>query len=95
MSQPRRRSGSRRPAAGPPSRPASTSGTRPASCPRSSGSPCPRRSGRLLRSLGEPPAIDGSVIAAGYFTAVVERAAAIAAALALSADLLEMAPGER
>ncbi|MET0459031.1 MAG: hypothetical protein ABW195_07270 [Ilumatobacteraceae bacterium] len=55
----------------------------------------PAEVGALLRSLGEPPAIDGSVIASGYFTAVVERAAAIAAALALSADLLAMAPDER
>ena len=44
--------------------------------------------GALLRSLGDPPIIGGSVIASHYFTAVIERAAAVAAALALSADLL-------
>ena len=44
--------------------------------------------GALLRSLGEPPTIAGSVIASHYFTAVIERAAAVAAALALSAHLL-------
>jgi hypothetical protein len=43
--------------------------------------------GALLRSLGDPPMIDGST-ATKYFTVVVQRAAAIAAALALSADLL-------
>jgi hypothetical protein len=42
----------------------------------------------MLRSLGEPPTIGGSVTAGHYFTAVVERAAGVAAALALSADLL-------
>ena len=44
--------------------------------------------GALLRSLGDPPMIGGSVTASHYFTAVIERAAAVAAALALSADLL-------
>ena len=43
--------------------------------------------GALLRSLGDPPMHDGS-IATKYFTLVVQRAAVIAAALALSADLL-------
>ena len=43
--------------------------------------------GALLRSLGDPP-IAGGVIASHYFTAVIERAAAVAAALALSAHLL-------
>jgi hypothetical protein len=43
--------------------------------------------GALLRSLGDPPLIDDSV-AAKAFISVIERAAAIAAALALSADLL-------
>jgi hypothetical protein len=43
--------------------------------------------GALLRSLGDPP-IAGGVIASHYFTAVIERAAAVAAALALSAQLL-------
>jgi hypothetical protein len=44
--------------------------------------------GALLRSLGDPPITSGSVIANHYFTAVIERAAAVAAALALSANLL-------
>jgi hypothetical protein len=43
--------------------------------------------GALLRSLGDPPMFDGAT-AARVFTAVIERAAVIAAALALSADLL-------
>lgn len=43
--------------------------------------------GALLRSLGEPPMRDANT-AADTFVAVIERAAAIAAALALSADLL-------
>jgi hypothetical protein len=47
----------------------------------------PPEPGALLRSLGDPPMLDGSV-AAKYFTTVVQRAAGIAAALALSADLL-------
>jgi hypothetical protein len=41
----------------------------------------------LLRSLGDPPMHDGAD-AAKYFAKVVQRAAAIATALALSADLL-------
>ena len=44
--------------------------------------------GALLRSLGDPPLIGGSVTASHYFTAVLERAAAVAAALAYSVDLL-------
>jgi hypothetical protein len=48
----------------------------------------PDEVGALLRSLGDPPMIAGSVIASHYFTAVIERAATVAAALALSADLL-------
>ena len=43
--------------------------------------------GALLRSLGDPPLMDGST-ATKYFNAVIQRAAAIAAALALSADVL-------
>ncbi len=38
--------------------------------------------------------ITGNVIAGHYFTAVVERAAAVAAALALSADLLAQPAGD-
>jgi len=43
--------------------------------------------GAVLRSLGDPPMANASA-AGKYFTDVVERAAAIAAALALSADVL-------
>ncbi len=43
--------------------------------------------GTLLRSLGDPPVGNGTA-AGHYFDAVVQRAAALAAALALSADLL-------
>src|SRR3954469_23223198 len=49
--------------------------------------------GAVLRSLGDPPMVNGSV-AAKYFTDVVERAAAIAAALALSADVLADSAGD-
>jgi len=49
--------------------------------------------GALLRSLGDPPMLDGST-ASKYFTTVVERAAVIAGALALSADLLAEAPDD-
>ena len=48
----------------------------------------PHEVGALLRSLGDPPTIGGSVAPGHYFSAVIERAAAIAVALALSADLL-------
>jgi hypothetical protein len=40
----------------------------------------------LLQSLGDPPLAGGERLA-DYFTAVVERAAAVATALALSAEL--------
>jgi len=43
--------------------------------------------GALLRSLGDPPMNNGHV-SGHYFNAVIERAAAVAGALALSADLL-------
>lgn len=43
--------------------------------------------GALIRSLGDPPLHHGTA-AGHYFGAVVERTAAIAAALALSVDLL-------
>lgn len=42
----------------------------------------------LVRSLGDGPPIGGSTVLDGYVIAVVERAAAVAAALALSADVL-------
>ena len=44
--------------------------------------------GAVLRSLGDPPMVNGSA-AGEYFAEIVERAAAIAAALALSADVLD------
>jgi len=44
--------------------------------------------GAVLRSLGDPPMVNGST-AGEYFAEIVERAAAIAAALALSADVLD------
>ena len=51
------------------------------------------QAGALLRSLGDPPMHDGST-ATKYFTMVVQRAAVIAAALALSADLLAHSDSE-
>jgi hypothetical protein len=42
----------------------------------------------LVRSLGRPPLQHQSTAAEYYFATVVERAAALAAALAASADLL-------
>jgi hypothetical protein len=47
--------------------------------------------GAMLRSLGDPPMNNGTA-AGHYFHAVIERAAAVASALAMSADLLA-APG--
>ena len=41
----------------------------------------------LIRSLGDPP-MHGSIDSRDYFDRVVERSATVAAALALSADLL-------
>ena len=49
--------------------------------------PAPSDPGALLRSLGDPPMRDGAS-AAKTFVEVAERASAIAAALALSVDLL-------
>lgn len=43
--------------------------------------------GALVRSLGDPPMFDGAAVSR-VFVSVIERAAVIAAALALSADLL-------
>ena len=45
----------------------------------------------LVRSLGDGPAIGGSTVLDRYVVAVVERSAAVAAALAFSADLLASA----
>jgi hypothetical protein len=49
--------------------------------------------GAVLRSLGDPPMHDGAA-ANKYFTTVVHRAAAIATALAFSADLLAPNPDD-
>ena len=88
MNQPRRkRSGQRRPPQA--TRPAPVDIWRPGGpLPDVEPITIPDEVGALLRSLGDPPLIAGSVIASHYFTAVIERAAAVAAALALSADLL-------
>ena len=42
----------------------------------------------LIRSLGDPPLGNKSVLAGHYLAALVERAAGLATALAVSADLL-------
>jgi hypothetical protein len=42
----------------------------------------------LLRSLGDPPLMNKSIIAGHYVATVIERSAALASALAASADLL-------
>jgi hypothetical protein len=48
--------------------------------------------GGTLRSLGDPPFGNKSVLTGHYLTSVVERAAGIAYALAASADLLDNQP---
>jgi hypothetical protein len=45
----------------------------------------------LVRSLGDPPLPGSAVVAGHYISAVVEKAAQVALALAASADLLVMA----
>jgi hypothetical protein len=47
----------------------------------------PHEVGALLRSLGDPPLHNGAA-AGRYFSVVVERAAAVAVALSVSADVL-------
>jgi hypothetical protein len=42
----------------------------------------------LIRSLGDPPVPGNAIVAGHYLATVVERAAALATALAASADLL-------
>ena len=42
----------------------------------------------LLRSLGDPPLMNKSTVAGHYIATVIERSAALASALAMSADLL-------
>jgi hypothetical protein len=52
----------------------------------------PTEVGAMLRSLGDPT-ITGGTKASHYFNAVIERSAAVAIALAVSADLLADADG--
>ncbi|MFM2077853.1 MAG: hypothetical protein RJA49_1743 [Actinomycetota bacterium] len=47
----------------------------------------PHEVGALLRSLGDPP-MNNPAASGRYFSVVVERAAAVAVALAVSADVL-------
>ena len=85
MSRPQRRGNSRRP---PGNRPAPVDIWRdPGPLPDIEPISVPSEAGAVLRSLGDPPMVDGST-AVKYFTTVIERAAVIAAALALSVDLL-------
>jgi hypothetical protein len=48
----------------------------------------------LVRSLGQPPLGSHATVASHYMAAVVERAAALASALAATADLLVVEPEE-
>jgi len=48
----------------------------------------------VLRSLGDPPLQGQGAVAEHYLAAVVERAAGLATALALAADLLAQPPEE-
>ncbi len=47
----------------------------------------------LLRSLGDPPLSGNSIVNSHYLLTLAERVAALATALAASADLVEI-PGE-
>ncbi len=58
-----------------------------ASLPEVESIAVPNEVGALLRSLGEPPMNNGAA-AGHYFSTVIERAAAVAVALAVSADVL-------
>ena len=74
---------------GPPKRPTAVDIWRtPAPLPELEPITAPPDTTAVLRSLGPPP-MPERTNASYHFTTVVERAAAIAAALALSADLLE------
>lgn len=59
----------------------------PAELPEMEPIVVPNEVGALLRSLGDPP-MTGGTAAGHYFASVIERAAAVGVALALSADLL-------
>jgi hypothetical protein len=95
VNQPRRnRSASRRPTTTRrPARPADVWQT-PPPLPDVEPIAIPDDVSTLLKTLGDPPTAGGEILA-GYFSAVVERSAAIAAALALSADLLATADAGR
>jgi len=88
MNQPRRRrSGRNRSPRGRPPKPVDIWRT-PGPLPPVEPITIPEEVGALLRSLGDPPTIGGSVVTGHYFSAIVERAAAVAAALAVSAGVL-------
>ncbi|MDQ3177398.1 MAG: hypothetical protein M3Q72_07615 [Actinomycetota bacterium] len=88
MNQPRRRrSGRNRSARGRPPKPVDIWRT-PDPLPAVEPITIPEEVGALLRSLGDPPTIGGNVVTGHYFSAIVERAAAVAAALAVSAGVL-------
>ena len=89
MSRPPRKGQSRRPQS---KRPAPIDIWRdPGLLPETEPIAVPAEAGALLRSLGDPPMLDGST-ATKYFTTVIQRAAVIAAALALSAEVLATVP---
>ena len=56
--------------------------------------PPPDNAAALLQSLGDPPLAGGGPLAS-YFAAVVVRAASVATALALSAELPAVPPDDR
>ncbi len=88
MNQPRRRrSGRNRSPRGRPPKPVDIWRT-PGPLPPVEPITIPEEVGALLRSLGDPPTIGGNVVTGHYFAAIVERAAAVAAALAVSAGVL-------
>jgi hypothetical protein len=60
----------------------------PAPLPEVKPIPLPNDVAALMRSLGDPPMHNGAA-AAHYFNTVIERAAAVALALAVSANVLK------
>ncbi len=66
----------------------------PAPLPDIEQMPPPDNVAALLQSLGDPPLAGGGPLAS-YFSAVVERAAAVATALALSAQLPAAPPDDK
>ena len=65
----------------------------PAPLPDVEPMPPPDNPAALLQSLGDPPLAGGGPLAS-YFSAVVVRAASVATALALSAELPAAPPGD-